>query len=190
MLKGPDFPPSSSIPTLFLTHLRPTVWFSSYPPALALPHKALWDLESVCVAGGLADREDERGQLHGVVHARRHASERERVHHEGVQIGSQVSHTRTRPDSDPQANPARPGVVGAVSDHCPLCFQSGFDLDRRVGSRFGRSSGVPDHKLRPAQQQRALHPQVTYPSTRRGRGLMAEGSRGHQFAQQNVLSVF
>lgn len=42
----------------------------------------------VCVPGGLADREDERGQFHSVVDAWRHASEREGVHHEGVQIRS------------------------------------------------------------------------------------------------------
>lgn len=46
----------------------------------------------VCVPGGLADGEDEGGQLHRVLHARRHASEGERVHHEGVQIRSQVTH--------------------------------------------------------------------------------------------------
>ena len=50
----------------------------------------------VCVSGGLAHREDERGKLHRVIDARRHASERERVHHEGVPIRSQVTWTRTR----------------------------------------------------------------------------------------------
>lgn len=45
----------------------------------------------VCVPGGLADGEDEGGQLHRVLHARRHASERARVYHEGVQIRSQVT---------------------------------------------------------------------------------------------------
>lgn len=50
----------------------------------------------MCVSGGLADREDERSQLHGVIDARRHASEGEGVHHEGVQIRSQV----TQPDQD------------------------------------------------------------------------------------------
>ena len=38
----------------------------------------------------MADREDERGQLYGVVHARRHAPEGERRHHEGIQRGGQV----------------------------------------------------------------------------------------------------
>lgn len=44
----------------------------------------------MCLLGGLADREDEGGQLHGVVHAWRHASEGERVHHEGVPLWIQV----------------------------------------------------------------------------------------------------
>lgn len=55
------------------------------------------EILSVCVRvrarapGGLADGEDEGGQLHRVLHARRHASEGERVHHEGVPIRSQVT---------------------------------------------------------------------------------------------------
>ena len=35
--------------------------------------------------GGLADREDEGGQLHGELDARGHAAEGERRHYEGVQ---------------------------------------------------------------------------------------------------------
>lgn len=41
-------------------------------------------------AGGLADREDARSQLHGVLYARRHAPEGTGVHHEGVPLGRQV----------------------------------------------------------------------------------------------------
>jgi len=36
--------------------------------------------------GRLADGKDERGQLHGVVDARRHAAERTRGDHEGVPV--------------------------------------------------------------------------------------------------------
>ena len=40
--------------------------------------------------GGVADREDERGKLHRLLHARRHAAEGERRHHEGIQGSRQV----------------------------------------------------------------------------------------------------
>ena len=39
--------------------------------------------------GGLADREDEGGKLHRELDARRHATEGERRHHEGVQEWSE-----------------------------------------------------------------------------------------------------
>ena len=39
--------------------------------------------------GGLADGEDEGGQLHRQLHARRHATEGERRNHEGVQERSE-----------------------------------------------------------------------------------------------------
>lgn len=57
-------------------------------PAAAKHSGTLSVCVCVCVPGGLADREDERGQFHSVVDAWRHASEREGVHHEGVQIRS------------------------------------------------------------------------------------------------------
>lgn len=42
-------------------------------------------------SGGLADGEDARGQLHSELDARRHASEGERCHHEGVPFWPEVS---------------------------------------------------------------------------------------------------
>lgn len=47
-------------------------------------------LLAVC-SGRLAHGEDERSQLHSVIHARGHATEGERVHHEGVQIRHEVN---------------------------------------------------------------------------------------------------
>lgn len=62
---------------------------SSVRPAAA-EHSGRLSL-CACVSGGLADREDEGGQLYGVLDARGHAPEGEGVHHEGVQIRSEVT---------------------------------------------------------------------------------------------------
>lgn len=43
-----------------------------------------------------------------------------------------------------------------------LSLQPSSHLHRRLGPGPGRTSGITDHQLRPAQQQRALHPQVSW----------------------------
>lgn len=89
----------------------------------------------VCVSGGLANREDEGGQLHSVLDARRHATERKGVHHEGVQIRSQV-------DQDHSQTTFRPGTQ---SDHIETGETVGPHLDRGHSRTTFRPGTQSDH---------------------------------------------
>ena len=68
-------------------------WFCrelTWNPVYSLWFVSLWQHLLIPSVGWLADGEDEGSQLHRVIHARGHAPEGARVHHEGVPVGRQV----------------------------------------------------------------------------------------------------